>query len=72
MANPSPARRSPLLLVLSAGIVLTGVVWMLQGIGILTAGDSFMVGDPTWAAIGAVFVALGGALGRRAWRTRAG
>jgi hypothetical protein len=72
MTDPSPARRSPLLLVLSAGIVLTGVVWILQGIGVLTAGDSFMVGDPTWAAIGAVFVALGAVLARRAWRTRTG
>lgn len=72
MTDPGPARRSPLLLALAAGIVLTGVVWILQGIGVLTAGDSFMVGDPTWAAIGAVFVALGAALARRAGRTRTG
>jgi len=49
-------------------MVLAGLVWIGQGLGILTAGRSFMVGDPTWALIGAVFVALGVAI---AWRGRA-
>jgi hypothetical protein len=52
-------RRSPLRLVLAAGIVLTGGVWILQGLGILTAGGSFMIGDPTWVVIGAAFLVLG-------------
>jgi hypothetical protein len=69
MTEPGPTRRSPLRLVLAAGIVLTGGVWILQGLGILTAGGSFMVGDPTWTAIGTVFVVLGVGLG---WRARRG
>ena len=68
MIEPGPARRSPLRLVLAAGIVLTGGVWMLQGLGILTAGDSFMVGDPTWTVIGAVSMAIGAVLLWRAAR----
>ena len=68
MSAPRPTRRSPLRLVLAAGIVVTGAIWIGQGLGILTAADSFMVGDPTWTVIGAGFVVLGAALGRRAWR----
>lgn len=60
-------RRSPLRLVLAASLALAGLVWMLQGLGILTAGGSFMIGDPKWVAIGAAFVALGAVL---AWRSR--
>jgi len=40
-------------------MVLAGVVWIGQGLGILTAGRSFMIGDPTWAVIGSVFVVAG-------------
>jgi hypothetical protein len=40
-------------------MVLAGVVWIGQGLGILTAGRSFMIGDPTWAVIGVGFVILG-------------
>jgi hypothetical protein len=40
-------------------MILAGIVWIGQGLGILTAGGSFMIGDPTWALIGAVFVVLG-------------
>ena len=54
-----PGRRSPLRLTIAIAMVLTGLVWIGQGLGILTAGGSFMIGDPTWAAIGAVFVILG-------------
>ena len=63
--------RSPLRGLLAIAIVLTGLVWMLQGLGILTAGRSFMIGDPTWAIIGAVFVVLGIGLGIRARRRAA-
>ena len=52
-------RRSPLRLVLAIGMILAGTIWILQGLGILTAGGSFMIGDPTWTVIGAVFVVLG-------------
>lgn len=63
-----PHRRSPLRLVLAVAVVLTGLVWVLQGLGILTAGRSFMIGDPIWAVIGAGFVVLGVILGVRARR----
>ena len=36
---------------------LMGTVWMLQGLNILPG--SFMTGDPRWALIGAVLVAVG-------------
>ena len=69
-AAPQPAR-SPLRTVLAIAIVLTGLVWMLQGVGILTGGRSFMIGDPTWTVIGGAFVLLGIGLGLRARQRRA-
>jgi hypothetical protein len=54
-----PYRRSPLRITLAVAMVLAGIVWIGQGLGILTAGRSFMIGDPTWAVIGAAFVVLG-------------
>jgi hypothetical protein len=65
-----PHRRSPLRITLAVAMVLAGIVWIGQGLGILTAGRSFMIGDPKWAVIGAAFVV--GGLGLL-WRTaRAG
>jgi hypothetical protein len=49
-------------------MVLAGLVWIGQGTGLLTAGRSFMIGDPTWALIGAVFVIVGVVLAVRARR----
>lgn len=63
--RPSGRRRSPLRLALAVAMVLAGLIWMGQGLGILTAGRSFMIGDPTWAAIGAAFVVVGGLLAIR-------
>jgi hypothetical protein len=42
------------------GVVLiaTGLVWIGQGTGLIR-GQSFMVGDPVWALIGAVGVVFG-------------
>jgi hypothetical protein len=57
--GPPRRRRSTLRLALAAAMVLTGLVWIGQGLGILTAGRSFMIGDPTWALIGAAFVVAG-------------
>jgi len=37
---------------IAAVLGLTGIVWILQGIGYLPG--SFMSGDPTWAYIGTV------------------
>ena len=48
------------LLVVGGLITLTGGVWLLQGIGILPG--SFMTGQPFWAVMGAIFVAVGGLL----------
>ncbi len=59
MNDPGTPRRSPLRLILAVGLIVAGAVWILQGLGILTVGRSFMVGDPTWTVIGALFVVLG-------------
>ncbi len=69
--RPGPRRRrSSLPPVLAIAVGLTGLVWMLQGLGILSAGESFMIGDPRWAVIGAAFMTLGLVLAVRARRTR--
>ncbi len=59
MQDPAPASPSPLRRVLGIAVALAGGVFVLQGLGILTAGRSFMIGDPTWAVIGAVMIAGG-------------
>ena len=41
-------------------MVLVGGVWLLQGVGILPG--SFMTGQPFWAMMGAIFLAVGGVL----------
>ncbi len=65
--DPVP-RRSPLATVVAIAVALTGAVWLLQGLGILAVGNSFMTGDPLWAVIGAAFVATGAGLALRARR----
>jgi uncharacterized membrane protein len=65
---PRQGRRSPLRVVLALAVLLAGIVWMLQGLGILTAGRSFMIGDPLWTSIGAAMVVLGLVLAIRARR----
>jgi hypothetical protein len=52
--------------VIAAVLVLVGLVWIGQGVGLLR-GSSFMVDDVRWALIGAACVA-GGAW----WWWRAG
>ena len=61
--TPRPSRqgRSGLRRNLAIAMILAGLVWIGQGLGILTAGRSFMIGDPTWAVIGAA-LALAGAV----------
>jgi len=56
--------------VIGVVLVLTGVVWIGQGVGAI--GGSFMTGDPLWAVIGAVCVFFGAALLMGARRARAG
>ena len=48
------------LLIVGGLMVLVGGVWLLQGVGILPG--SFMTGQPFWAIMGAVFLAVGGLL----------
>jgi hypothetical protein len=50
-------------------LVLAGLIWIGQGLGIITYARSFMVGDPTWVLIGAAFVAAGAILAS-GWRPR--
>jgi hypothetical protein len=45
---------------------LTGIVWILQGIGVLPG--SFMTGQIVWAAIGAVLLFVSGLLLWAAYR----
>ena len=44
-----------------AVMVLVGLVWIGQGVGLLQ-GSSFMVGDPFWAFAGLALVVAGAAL----------
>jgi hypothetical protein len=48
------------LLIAGGLMVLVGGVWLLQGVGILPG--SFMTGQPFWAIMGAIFLAVGGVL----------
>jgi hypothetical protein len=54
-------RPEPVRLVVYVAVALTGAVWFAQGIGV-PIGGSFMVGDRTWAVIGAGFVAIAAGL----------
>lgn len=50
-------KRTPVIVVLRAVLLLVGLVWMGQGLNLIPG--SFMTGDPKWFVIGAV-CALGG------------
>ena len=54
--------------VIGALIVLTGAVWMLQGIGVL--GGSAMTDQSQWVVIGAIAVAIGAVLAYRGLKAR--
>ena len=45
-------------IILGVLLLAVGVVWVLQGTGVLR-GSSFMVGDPRWALAGVVAVGAG-------------
>ena len=61
--------RRSLLTALAILCVLTGVVWILQGIGVLPG--SFMTGQIVWAAIGALLLLVSGLLLWAAYRPTA-
>jgi len=61
--------RRNLLIVFAILCDLTGIVWILQGIGVLPG--SFMTGQIVWAAIGAVLLFVSGLLLWAAFRPRA-
>ena len=61
--------RRNLLIVFAILFDLTGIVWILQGIGVLPG--SFMTGQIVWAAIGAVLLFVSGLLLWAAFRPRA-
>ena len=48
------------LLIVGGLMILVGGVWLLQGVGILPG--SFMTGQPFWAVMGAISLAVGGLL----------
>ena len=56
-------------LITAVCLVVLGLVWIGQGLGLLRS-SSFMTDDPFWAAVGAMFVAAGTALVLIAWRSR--
>ena len=58
-----PIRRHRLryvLLIFGGLMDLVGVVWLLQGVGVLPG--SFMTGQSFWAVMGAILIAVGGLL----------
>lgn len=55
-------------LIIGIVLVLIGVVWVGQGIGVIEG--SFMTGEAIWAVIGAVAILFGGALISGARRDR--
>jgi hypothetical protein len=54
-------------LVLGGILVVIGLIWFFQGIGVL--GGSFMSGSVLWAVIGPIVAIAGGALILRGRRT---
>jgi hypothetical protein len=48
------------LLVVGGLMDLIGIVWLLQGIGVLPG--SFMTGQTFWAIMGVIFMVVGGLL----------
>ena len=55
--------------IVAAVLILLGLVWIGQGTSVIP-GSGFMTGDPRWALIGAVLVAVGLVLGWSALRAR--
>ncbi len=56
------------LLIGGLALVLAGVVWTLQGLGVI--GGSVMSGVTLWAIVGPIVAVVGAVLIWRAWRAR--
>jgi len=54
-------------LITAASLVVVGLIWIGQGLGLLR-GSSFMTDEPFWAVAGALFVAAGATLALIEWR----
>ena len=54
-------------LITAASLVVVGLIWIGQGLGLLRS-SSFMTDEPFWAVAGAVFVAAGAVLALIEWR----
>ena len=54
-------------LITAASLVVVGLIWIGQGLGLLRS-PSFMTDEPLWAVAGAGFVAAGAILAFSAWR----
>ncbi|MDO8484927.1 MAG: hypothetical protein Q7S35_08265 [Candidatus Limnocylindrales bacterium] len=55
--------------IIAAGLAAIGLVWIGQGLGLLS-GSSFMVDDLRWAIAGGVFLVGGAVLGWSALKRR--
>ena len=55
--------------IIAAVLLLVGLGWMLQGLGILP-GNGFMDGDTRWAIIGAVIAVVGAFVAWTAFKMR--
>jgi hypothetical protein len=55
--------------IIAAVLVLVGVVWIGQGLGIIR-GSGFMIDDTRWAAAGAALFVIGLIVGVTALRAR--
>jgi hypothetical protein len=53
-------KRSPVLIVVGLLLVAMGLVWMLQGLGVI--GGSAMSGQTLWAVVGPIVAVAGLAL----------
>ena len=62
-------KRSPVLIVVGLLLVAMGLVWMLQGLGVI--GGSAMSGQTLWAVVGPIVALAGLALVLRGTRRRA-
>jgi len=60
-------RSDPIRRILPLVVALVGLVWLLQGLGVPIGKGSFMIGDPTWAVIGAILIAAAALL---SWKRR--